>query len=251
MKKIGVLLAVLSMFSLIGCNKDEVSYKEVENLDEYFTSEKVSESKEALKHKEKFAFSSKQKYAGTEYNYQILLDHQYMYLKSSMMHPKESAETSSKGQELYLGNDSELDECKYYSVVLQEGKDTTYDYKIGQTAKSYYEDKLNNTTRMLERNLDNPTFLLSNYVDGDTVTYSYFVGSNKTLKVISKNAENKQLGYVIIDSNTLFVKSLKASYSVSVTTVSIEISFSFPNSVKHKTPNEIGYKVIPQAQNEK
>lgn len=242
MKKFFSLLFVFSSLTLSSCNKTEVTYSKIDNLDEYYTAEKVQAAKENFASSDKLTLSFKQAYTGMTYDAKWELDTNYMFEDSKQVVDVKEEKYTSIGKSLFLGSEV-IEECRYYLVDIDS--QTAYS---GEDAVNKYNSAKNDVRNNVYNCFDDPTWFLSQFLGElkSSAETNYYVGSDKTIKITLTNKSSKLNSYVIVDINTLMLKKMYAKYNVPVSeseSLSIVVSaYSSPTCSKHKTLKDIGWK---------
>lgn len=237
MKKTPLLfLFCLTASLLTGCGNDprsRVSYKEAtkEEFDTYYTSQKVSDAKDAFAERKAFYFVCDQSSSEFTYHLERYFDLQYYYEFADI---KEGEETQ-KSHELYIGDDN-TENCHMYTVDGEKQK-----VKDGNEALIDFTERTTYDRQMITRSIENPLNILEEYMETDNVTY--YVGSNNTLKVsVSGDLEGtKTKGSVTVDKDTLLIYSVNIEVTYDKGTANVSYVFSYPSALSHKTPKDIGF----------
>ena len=228
MKKALSLLFIVSSFTLLGCQKGTVSYKSVDNLNEYYTDDKVASAMFNLTSLDKLKVSFSRDYASLFYEYKLELDTNYAYKRSSIS----LAILTNVSKELYIG-DENIDNCRFYEVVKGESK-----LYAGEEAVELYQAITAEPYYMLSSSIEDNFYPLKEFITSGEKTY--YVGSDKTLKVQIQNETDK--GYVIYDQETLLIKKVHAQYEVENLYCTLDYKFTYPDKITHKTPNDIDFE---------
>lgn len=229
MKKfVPIMLIALVSSSLFGCNKGpSVSYTIIseQQYNEYHSDTKVSEAKEKFAEVVTFSFFSYQRV--TDFNYDLFryYDENYYYEYAR------SITTSSDeiSQELYIGGETQ----DYYSVTA----DSSSHYN-GSEAETRYQDCHTRELNMVNRSIENPIYIASKYsIEGES---EYYLGSDNTIKIITKGVEADKYAVTFISAETLW--PIRVTVYVGQDTV--DNQFGYNNTFIHKSPEDIGYKEV-------
>ena len=244
MKKVAYLL-IISLFSLVGCNKNNtkpVRYQAITN-EEFFTYFAEDKQSEALAHfstidKVRFTNYQDLKYQGGYMKYTLNrdVDVNYYYEYAKM----EDSGSTNVSQSLFIG-DSDIDNCHYYEVSSSESAKVY----IGSSAVAQYNYGVSNVRNMVTHSIENYLFLTKQYIDLDKITTSnYFLGDDNSIKIISYyvvegNISSKAT--TIYDIDTLLVKSFRYDVDNESGKGYISVKFNYDMTFAHKTPRDIGY----------
>ena len=233
MKKLFSLLFVISSFTLLGCQKSSVSYKSVDNLDEYYADDKVAAAISKLSESNTFSLNLEQSYSGFYYKVIFNADNDYYYEYGCLDVNVESEQYTDTYHGLYTNK-------TFYSMSNDKQELLTGEEALDEFTKFTAQTR----TRLLYGIMD-PFWIM-----GDTVKegaqLKYYVGSDKTLKITISNETNNLNGTAIIDSETLLLKKLSCKYDAKINanesvTVNNLMSSSY-SCPKHKTLKDIGWK---------
>ena len=238
MKKLSLLFLIgITSSLLIGCNKPQVSYSEIDEdtFNAYYQEDKVTAAKSGFEGVTKFYFVMNQVTPEMTYNFSRYLDTNYYYQHADGVFSGNKA----TDDELYIGS-STVSECNLYKVSTSDGKAI----KTGEEAHNLYTEMDYNERRTVNRCIEDPMFIMKEYGFNDS-TKKYYKGSDGSLKInATANGTDgyQRNGYVIVNSQTLCVSSLKISLKHSTEgNASISHRYYFGVNFAHKTPHDIGY----------
>ena len=242
MKK-AVYLFLISLFSLVGCNKNtkQVKYSSISEEDfiAYFTDEAKASALENFSTISKIRFTNYQdvKYDGGFMKYTLNrdLDENYFYEYAKM----EDGSGVSIAHSLYIG-DNDIEKCNYYEVNAHEST-----VKTGSEAVSSYEESAANVRNMVSHVIDNYLFITKQYIQLDDITSSkYYQGDDNSIKVVSYcvKEDRNDSATTIIDKDTLLIKSARCDFNNAEGKGYVKMNFKYDVSFSHKTPKDIGYK---------
>lgn len=242
MKKLLSLLFVLSAFSVVGCQKEAVTYKKVDSVDEYFTAEKVEAAQNNLAASEKLSMKFVQSYTGMDYVWKCEIDKDYYFEDSKQIIQTAQESSTSIYKALYLGEET-IDNCKLY-IIDEDHQELRQD----ELAVNFYNSEKQSVRNRIAKSVGRPTWLIEEIVPLklEDIEFKYYIGSDKTIKITGVNDEIKLDATVIVEIDTLIVKKASVKYNAAVSeTLTLRISTSMYNSLKcgkHKTLKEIGWK---------
>lgn len=245
MKKV-VYLLLISLFSLVGCNKNakQVKYSSISEEDflTYFSSEAKSSALANFSTIQKVRFANYQDVKSSTYSMKYTLnrdlDENYYYEYAKMV----DNGGTGVSQALYIGEEN-VENCKYYQVSSSDP--TKVD--TGSTAVSLYNDSVSNVRNMVSHSINNYLFFTKQYIDLEKVTSTdYYLGDDESIKVVVRcsNDNQKDSATTIFDSETLLVKTIRCDFDNVEGKGYITMSFKYNVSFTHKTPKDIGYNEL-------
>lgn len=235
MKKLYLLTLPLMMISLTGCKKEGVTYKEVDDISMYYTEEKIDASKASAGQLNIGIMASTQTGGGVDYQMKRTIDLNYCYEYSKTVDDN----TTIVGKELYFPNFEDTDSAISYQVTTTNGE-ASLESKSGEYVNEQYNSHLSTFRKLVTNFIDNPLYTAKLYIAGNPYNLMWYKGSDGTLKVTCTDENETIHVSTIIDAKTLYVK--KTSLSLDGYG-SFSYGFSYPKTVKHLAPKDIGYNL--------
>lgn len=233
MRKIVILTLPLLLFSLTGCNKNEVTYQKIDDISVYYSTEKVASQIEAAQGLNTFTYKIVQNAKNFKYVTERQFDIDYLYCSDYM----KLGDDVSWQKQLHLPNFDDYSKAMRYIVDNASSSSTQ-----GQLVNEVFSEELDAGRKLVYNQISDPSYIARQYFLGD-VTGTWYKGSDSTLKLKVVGEDEKSTGSLIFDLETLFIKSVSITVpSEELGTCKVKMNFTYPNSLKHKTPEDIGYK---------
>lgn len=231
MKKLSLLFVLgIGTTLLSGCGNSYKSISE-EQFNAYFSSEKVEVAKTKFNEIKCFYFELQQLTTEMDYDLSRYIDTDYYYQYAKAVMDNKEAES----HDLYIGS-SVINDCKWYMVNADDGSKL----KTGEEAYNQFNEEIGYERRTIIRQMEDPTYILSEYFENITEKQYYQSGKSLKIKVAAQNKDN--YGYVVFNKDSLLMTSLELNKKVEEESGSIKYKYVYGKSFKHKTPEDIGYK---------
>ena len=232
MKKYYAIVLPLMILSLVGCKKG-VTYTEVDDISMYYSEDNVAATKLAAGQLNIGILSSTQTADGMDYQIKRTIDLNYSYQYSKATQNG----TTLIGKDLYLPNFEDADLAQAYEILITDGE-PTQEFKSGNYVNETYSGHVNTFRTLVTNYIDNPLHTAKLYIEGNPHNLMWYKGSDGTLKVTCTNEDKSIRASTIIYAKTLYVKKTTLIWDAHG---SFSYGFSYPKSVKHKTPADIGW----------